>query len=347
MVYRGKNSFSGFAFEHPALPLHGSHSLLRYAGHGNYLLTDPDSRSTKSFTITELARFVDTNQKLQRGQVLLEELPRGYILFANVYNKEPLVDTKFSTIDKHRNLVIGRGPSLRFLGITTEPPRRGRGYDGYEQIELPREDGLDGLERKILGVVGSVLQGREGLQPFRGVGVGRDPVPPSGNYRGSIHLRGCSQGTGYNGIGGGTYRGRGGGLYHGRGGRGATYRGGSYRGAGQARTIVDYRAGQTRTIVDYRDGGIHAFAARMPAHHPDPPNVDGDIHEDFVMDGTPAPDYSVVAGTSSYDPMVNHNINECAELPMEDTEVVEDEGELTESATAARDGNDTEDEEDN
>ncbi|KDQ22204.1 hypothetical protein PLEOSDRAFT_1086927 [Pleurotus ostreatus PC15] len=234
MVYRGKNGFTGFAFEHLALSLHPSHSLLRYVGHGNYLLTDPDARSTKSFTIMELAQFVDTDQRLQRGQVLLEELPRsyvlleelprGYMLFTNVYNKEPLITTKFSTIDKHRNLVIGRGPSLRFLGITTNPPRRGRGYNGYNQIEPPQEDGLDGLERKILGM-----------------------------------------------------------------------------------------------------------------------SVDDEVHDDFVMDGTPAPDYSVVAGPSSYDPMVVHQGDEVVEAPVENTEVAEDEGELTEDSAAAQDGDDTED----
>ncbi|KAF4568136.1 hypothetical protein EYR40_010471 [Pleurotus pulmonarius] len=272
--------------------------------------------------------------------MLLEELPRGYILFANIYNKEPLITTKFSTIDRHRNLVIGRGPSLKFLGITTDPPRQPRGYDGYEQIERPREDGLDGLERKILGVVGGILQGREGIQPFGGVGTVQGPLPPPGSYHGRplqpcFHPRDRSQGTSYGGVGGGAYCGNGGGVYRGGSGRGGGYRGGSYRGTGQ-----------TRTIFDYRDSGIHAFAGRTPAHHPNPLSVDNEVHEDFMMDGTPAPDYLAVAGPSSYDPMVARQSDDLAGAPVETTEVVEDEGKLTEDSVAPQDGDDTEDDED-
>ncbi|KAF9496277.1 hypothetical protein BDN71DRAFT_1430387 [Pleurotus eryngii] len=105
-----------------------------------------------------------------------------------------------------------------------------------------------------------------------------------------------------------------------------------------------------QTVVDYRDNfGIHDFAGRTPAHHPHPPSIDVGIHidtDDFVMDGTPAPDYSAVAGPSSYDPMAAGPQNDVTPVPVEDSEVADDEGEITEDTAAAQDGDNTEDDKD-
>ncbi|KDQ33813.1 hypothetical protein PLEOSDRAFT_1099769 [Pleurotus ostreatus PC15] len=340
MVYRSRNNFTGFAYKHPHFSLHPSHSLLRYIDNGNYLLRDPDARSTKSFTITELAKFVDTNYKLQRGLVLMEDLPRGYILFANVYNKEPLVNTKFSAIDSHGNLTIGRGPSLKFLGISIDRPVHAPGYDGYEQIEVAREpvteDVRGEMERGILGMVGGILQCGADLRGVAPFGLRSDlplPIPLSRNHdRAPRYARTATCGRG---------------AFHHGSGHGINCRGRNGGGS---------RSKNLRMVRDYRDTGMHDFAGRTPAYYPRPPSADVGVHvdhargptEDFVMDGSPAPDYSAIAGPSSYDPVTVDQPNSAVTLPTEELEAdgVDEEGELTEDTGAAQGGDDTEDDED-